>query len=46
MTYIVQIQHNNETANLVCSSFDEAIMVKRSFIIWGGMGYNITIQAQ
>ena len=44
MAYSVVINCNGEQAVLECSTMEEAIMVRRSFINWGGMGYDITIQ--
>lgn len=35
MTYTVVIQHCNEVARLRCSTFEEAIRVKQSFINYG-----------
>lgn len=43
MTYTVVINHNGETARLACSSWEEARMVRSSFIHWGGLGYDINI---
>lgn len=35
MTYTVVIQHCNEVARLSCSTLEEAIQVKQSFINYG-----------
>lgn len=42
-TYIVVIKHAAEEARLVCHTMEEAQVVRRSFINWGGMGYDIAI---
>lgn len=44
MTYTVVINHQGETVRLSCESFEEAQMVRRSFIHWGGLGYDIAIE--
>jgi hypothetical protein len=41
--YTVVINHQGETASLTCESMEEAQMVRRSFINWGGFGYDINI---
>jgi hypothetical protein len=41
--YTVVINHQGETARLPCESIEEAQMVRRSFINWGGLGYDINI---
>ena len=43
MNYIVVINHQGETARLACQSLEEAQMVRKSFINWGGLGYDIDI---
>ena len=44
MTYTVVINHQGETACLPCATLEEAQLVRRSFINWGGMGYDIDIE--
>lgn len=44
MTYTVVIKHRGETAQLLCSTLEEAQMVRRSFVHWGGLGYDIEIE--
>jgi len=44
MIYTVVINHQGEQALLACASMDEANRVRQSFVNWGGMGYDITIE--
>lgn len=46
MSYTVIINYRNETARLDCETWDQAVMVRQSFINWGGMGYDIEIVAE
>lgn len=46
MTYTVVINHQGEQARLVCDTRAEAERVRQSFVNWGGMGYDITIEAE
>ena len=46
MTYIVVIQHLGDTARLSCATLQEAELVRRSFVNWGGMGYDICIEQE
>ncbi len=46
MSYIVIIQHQGEEARLECQSRTEAEQVRQSFVNWGGMGYDIRIEAR
>jgi hypothetical protein len=43
MKYQVIIRHAGPTIRLDCASRAEAEQVRRSFITWGGIGYDITI---
>jgi hypothetical protein len=46
MTYAVIIRHAGEEVRLDCDTFEEAQMVRRSFIHWGGMGFDINIEVK
>jgi len=46
MTYIVIIKHEGEEARLPCHTLEEAQLVRRSFINWGGLGYDIAIEQE
>jgi hypothetical protein len=42
--YNLIIKHQGEEARLVCATLEEAQNVRRSFVNWGGMGYDIRIE--
>ena len=44
MNYIVVINHEGDVARLLCTTLDEAELVRTSFVNWGGMGYDIHIE--
>lgn len=44
MNYIVVINHKGGVARLLCTTLDEAELVRTSFVNWGGMGYDINIE--
>lgn len=46
MNYTVVIQQDGETARLPCFTLEEAEQVRRSFVNWGGMGYDICIEQE
>jgi hypothetical protein len=46
MDYTVIINHAGEVVRLACETMEEAQMVRRSFINWGGMGYDIRIEVK
>ena len=43
--WIVVIKHEGEVVELDCESLEEAQVVRRSFINWGGMGYDIVLRS-
>lgn len=46
MKYTVIIKYAGEEARLPCLTMEEAQLVRRSFINWGGMGYDIAIEQE
>ncbi len=46
MKYSVIIDHAGEVVRLDCETMEEALMVRRSFVNWGGMGYDIRIEVK
>jgi hypothetical protein len=44
MKYTVIIRYQDEEARLECSTVEEARMVRQSFVNWGGMGYDISVE--
>jgi hypothetical protein len=46
MTYAVIINHAGEVVRLACETMEEAQIVRRSFVHWGGMGYDIRIEVK
>jgi len=46
MTYTVIIDHAGEEIRLACDTMEEAQIVRRSFVNWGGMGYSIRIEGE
>jgi hypothetical protein len=46
MNYTVIINHAGEEARLACDTMEEAQMIRRSFVHWGGMGFDIRIEAK
>jgi hypothetical protein len=46
MSYTVIIDHAGEVVCLACDTMEEAQMVRRSFVNWGGMGFDIRIEVK
>jgi hypothetical protein len=46
MTYTVVINHAGEEVRLDCDTMEEAQLVRRSFVNWGGLGYDIRIEVK
>jgi hypothetical protein len=46
MDYAVIINHAGEVVRLACETMEEAQIVRRSFVHWGGMGYDIRIEVK
>ena len=46
MNYTVIIDHAGEVVRLACETMEEAQIVRRSFVHWGGMGFDIRIEVQ
>jgi hypothetical protein len=46
MTYTVIIKHAGEEARLDCDTMEEAQIVRRSFVNWGGIGFDIRIEVK
>lgn len=44
MTWNVVINYEGEQIRLDCASYEEACMVRTSFVNWGGVGYDIDIE--
>jgi hypothetical protein len=46
MNYTVIINHAGEEVRLSCDTMEEARMIRRSFVNWGGMGFDIRIEVK
>lgn len=46
MTYTVIIKHAGAEARLSCQTMEEAELVQRSFMNWGGLGYDLYIEPE
>jgi hypothetical protein len=46
MNYAVVICHAGEQVRLACDTMEQAQIVRRSFVNWGGMGFDIRIEVK